>query len=49
MSSSITGFSRVFNDDFIDLVSQSQQTIRHLAFTPGALLGKFDWDDPSIK
>jgi hypothetical protein len=49
ISGQITGFCSVLNYGFIDFALQLQQTIRHLVFTPGALLGTFDWDDPSIK
>jgi 6-phosphofructokinase 1 len=44
---SINGFCGILNHDLIDLASQSQQTIRDLAFTPGAVLGTFDWVDHS--
>ncbi|MDR1906713.1 MAG: diphosphate--fructose-6-phosphate 1-phosphotransferase [Puniceicoccales bacterium] len=46
---SINGFCGILNHDLIDLASQSQQTIRDLAFTPGAVLGTFDWADRSTE
>ena len=33
------GYSALLNEDFIDLASESQQAVRALAFTPGAVLG----------
>ncbi|MDR1303459.1 MAG: 6-phosphofructokinase, partial [Puniceicoccales bacterium] len=42
---SINGFCGILNRDLIDLASQPQQIIRDLAFTPGAALGTFDWND----
>ncbi|MDR1590862.1 MAG: diphosphate--fructose-6-phosphate 1-phosphotransferase [Puniceicoccales bacterium] len=44
---SVNGFCGILNRDLIDLASQSQQVIRDLAFTPGATLGTFDWNDRS--
>jgi 6-phosphofructokinase 1 len=44
---SANGFCGILSHDLIDLASQSQQTIRDLAFTPGAALGTFDWSERS--
>lgn len=46
---SVNGFCGILNRDLVDLASQSQQTIRDLAFTPGAALGTFDWNDRSAQ
>jgi 6-phosphofructokinase 1 len=46
---SINGFCGILNHDLVDLASQSQQIIRDLAFTPGAALGTFDWNDRSAQ
>ncbi|MDR2812964.1 MAG: diphosphate--fructose-6-phosphate 1-phosphotransferase [Puniceicoccales bacterium] len=46
---SVNGFCGILNRDLIDLASQSQQTIRGLTYTPGTVLGTFDWTERSTE